>query len=369
MMTDASPDFIRTSESDRRTSRQLLLLLFLLFCILRSACAFAEGDISPLLVDDAMEYATHVDDIIAGMSLHEKVCQLFFVQPEQFSLQERVNVPNRRFYAAFSRFPVGGVILFAPNIRKSTVADLNAGMQEAAVSAGGISGTINSTPAWIALTEQQGATFTYTVTDLVATGTATVSVPVAIFPLDLFQSGASVGAAFGGVAVGGLVRSFLPLAAQLPVVTEDTNASSTLDSRSGIVTRAHYNGAQTFTIPTGTSSGWYAIIVRSRDNSTTFTCGGSDGLIIAGASSIPTTKTISGLGTYILIRVAGTRLALFYDQNSGGGGGGGSTDWSDLTNVPLVTTISSASTDSQFPSAKCVYDQIGDIETLLQALR
>ena len=138
MMTDASPDFIRTSESDRRTGRQLLLLLFLLFCILRSACAFAEGDISPLLVDDAMEYATHVDDIIAGMSLHEKVCQLFFIQPEQFSLQERVNAPNRRFYAAFSRFPVGGVILFAPNIRKSTVADLNAGMQEAAVSAGGI---------------------------------------------------------------------------------------------------------------------------------------------------------------------------------------------------------------------------------------
>lgn len=262
-----------------------------------------------------------------------------------------------------------GTYVYVNKSNTITALGTNAVQSESLTYAGDISGTINSTPAWIALTEQQGATFTYTVTDLVATGTATVSVPVAIFPLDLFQSGASVGAAFGGVAVGGLVRSFLPLAAQLPVVTEDTNASSTLDSRSGIVTRAHYNGAQTFTIPTGTSSGWYAIIVRSRDNSTTFTCGGSDGLIIAGASSIPTTKTISGLGTYILIRVAGTRLALFYDQNSGGGGGGGSTDWSDLTNVPLVTTISSASTDSQFPSAKCVYDQIGDIETLLQALR
>ena len=34
----------------------------------------------------------------------------------------------------------------------------------------------------------------------------------------------------------------------------------------------------------------------------------------------------------------------------------------------LVTSISSSSTDSQYPSAKCVYDIIGDIETLLQAV-
>ena len=35
----------------------------------------------------------------------------------------------------------------------------------------------------------------------------------------------------------------------------------------------------------------------------------------------------------------------------------------DRTN--LVTTLSSSSTDSQYPSAKCVYDIIGDVETLL----
>lgn len=34
----------------------------------------------------------------------------------------------------------------------------------------------------------------------------------------------------------------------------------------------------------------------------------------------------------------------------------------------LVTSISSASTDTQYPSAKCVYDIVGDIDTLLQAL-
>ena len=34
----------------------------------------------------------------------------------------------------------------------------------------------------------------------------------------------------------------------------------------------------------------------------------------------------------------------------------------------LVTSISSASTDSQYPSAKCVYDIVGDIETLLSQI-
>lgn len=31
----------------------------------------------------------------------------------------------------------------------------------------------------------------------------------------------------------------------------------------------------------------------------------------------------------------------------------------------LVTSVSSSSTDTQYPSAKCVYDIVGDIETLL----
>ena len=34
----------------------------------------------------------------------------------------------------------------------------------------------------------------------------------------------------------------------------------------------------------------------------------------------------------------------------------------------LVTSISSESTDSQYPSAKCMYDIIGDIETLLSEI-
>ena len=34
----------------------------------------------------------------------------------------------------------------------------------------------------------------------------------------------------------------------------------------------------------------------------------------------------------------------------------------------LVTSISSSSTDTQYPSAKCVYDAIGNIESLINSL-
>ena len=38
------------------------------------------------------------------------------------------------------------------------------------------------------------------------------------------------------------------------------------------------------------------------------------------------------------------------------------------TTTNLVTTVSSSSTNNQYPSAKCVYDIVGDIETLINAL-
>ena len=51
----------------------------------------------------------------------------------------------------------------------------------------------------------------------------------------------------------------------------------------------------------------------------------------------------------------------------GGVGGSGSTSAFELT-ANKVTSLSSLSTDVQYPSAKCVYDIIGDVETLLAAL-
>lgn len=78
-------------------------------------------------------------------------------------------------------------------------------------------------------------------------------------------------------------------------------------------------------------------------------------------------------------------------------GGGGTSNYNDLTNKPSingvelsgnkslvdlgidisgkedtsnkVTTLDASSTDTQYPSAKCVYDLVGNVESLLQALR
>ena len=65
---------------------------------------------------------------------------------------------------------------------------------------GDISGTVSSNPQWIALAEDKGATFVYTVTDRVTSSVQTVAISVAFFPLDLYQNGSSMGAAFGKIA-------------------------------------------------------------------------------------------------------------------------------------------------------------------------
>lgn len=62
--------------------------------------------------------------------------------------------------------------------------------------------------------------------------------------------------------------------------------------------------------------------------------------------------------------------------NGGGSGGGGVTSVNGRTGAViglqetnnLVTTLSASSTNTQYPSAKCVYDLVGNIETLLASI-
>lgn len=268
-----------------------------------------------------------------------------------------------------------GTYVYVNTTNSITAVGSNSVQSESITYAGDISGTINSTPAWIALATDEGATFTYVVTDKITSGTKSKSVPVAIYPLDLYQDAGSVGAAFGGIAEAGKVKSFLPLHFDLPVTGQASGTSAfTLPTESGCLTYTNSNAGPTITIPDGTPAGWWAVVILTRPSGgLKFQASGSDQLFIKGQSAAVTSYTVSGgyLTVLIFRTVAGSspRLALFYDNDSGGGGGGGSTDWSDITNIPLVTSISSASTDSQFPSAKCVYDLVGDVETLLNSLR
>lgn len=80
-----------------------------------------------------------VDELIAEMTLEEKVCQLFFVRPEDFSRTDKVTAGSTKLMRAFEKFPVGGIILFPVNIRSSKqLLALNQDMQAYAEDANGI---------------------------------------------------------------------------------------------------------------------------------------------------------------------------------------------------------------------------------------
>lgn len=68
---------------------------------------------------------------------------------------------------------------------------------------------------------------------------------------------------------------------------------------------------------------------------------GSANLVTSGGVAVALTQAVTGLGTAIEGK-------------------------EDVSNK--VTSLSSSSTDTQYPSARCVYDIVGDIETLINAL-
>ena len=90
------------------------------------------------IVDDSLEDQNRAEDLIGTMTLEEKICQLFFVTPEQCTGGRQIYKADKTFQSAYSRFPVGGVILFTGNIQKNSVASFNAGMQSAAAESCGI---------------------------------------------------------------------------------------------------------------------------------------------------------------------------------------------------------------------------------------
>ncbi len=114
------------------------LVLAFCVCVVLLPAAAEEFDPSLLIVDDSIADQGRVEDMIDMMTLHEKVCQLFFIQPEQFSQADRVTAYSKTLGNAVHRFPVGGIILFAANITRKDIAGLNAGLQLAALDAGGI---------------------------------------------------------------------------------------------------------------------------------------------------------------------------------------------------------------------------------------
>lgn len=57
-----------------------------------------------------------VDETLAGMTLHEKVCQIMFVTPEELTGEDGVTVAGDATRQALENYPVGGIVYFAKNL-------------------------------------------------------------------------------------------------------------------------------------------------------------------------------------------------------------------------------------------------------------
>ena len=56
---------------------------------------------------------------LSGMTLHEKICQMFIVEPEKFSPEAAFTVVGDNFRGGYVEYPVGGFIFFTKNIVSS----------------------------------------------------------------------------------------------------------------------------------------------------------------------------------------------------------------------------------------------------------
>lgn len=57
-----------------------------------------------------------VDETLAGMTLHEKVCQMMFVTPEELTGEDGVTVAGDATRQALENYLVGGIVYFAKNL-------------------------------------------------------------------------------------------------------------------------------------------------------------------------------------------------------------------------------------------------------------
>lgn len=57
-----------------------------------------------------------VDETLAGMTLHEKVCQMMFVTPEELTGEDGVTVAGDATRQSLENYPVGGIVYFAKNL-------------------------------------------------------------------------------------------------------------------------------------------------------------------------------------------------------------------------------------------------------------
>ncbi len=115
--------------------KRALALLLAVFCILPTASCKKKGEPqntpSGAMVQKE-DLVADADAILAGMTMEEKIYQLFLVTPEALSGENAVKSVSDATREGLANRPVGGVVLFGDNIAdKEQVKSLISEMQEA----------------------------------------------------------------------------------------------------------------------------------------------------------------------------------------------------------------------------------------------
>ena len=96
------------AKSFRQTGKVLTCLM----------CLMALSGSEQSILASQQTYETVVEeDMLAKMTLEEKVAQMFFITPEALTGVDQVTEAGEVTEAAFSEYPVGGMIYFAQNIK------------------------------------------------------------------------------------------------------------------------------------------------------------------------------------------------------------------------------------------------------------
>lgn len=81
----------------------------------------------------------NAEDILAEMSLKEKVYQMFIITPEQLTGVETVTAAGNITKDSFQKYPVGGLIYFAPNLKnKNQTSEMLGNVQKFALEIEGL---------------------------------------------------------------------------------------------------------------------------------------------------------------------------------------------------------------------------------------
>ena len=70
------------------------------------------GTTTEAATEPTTEAKDDIDIIMEGMSLHEKICQMFIVRPEELTDGADLTVASSATEKALAQYPVGGIIYF-----------------------------------------------------------------------------------------------------------------------------------------------------------------------------------------------------------------------------------------------------------------